>query len=161
MYIICSIYKMPCLGLVELLHPKKHGTFVDENIYYHHLYSLNVSPQDFFTEFPKGVICFIINMIGSLHTCVYAHPFIKNYNEIIRKKGHISLEIIERYTILQARHAPSHAEYSESLSVCVIKTFWLKIFQRKWKKYYYEKMRFVKNPKSLMNRQIHGKWIYH
>jgi hypothetical protein len=158
MYIIYALfYKMPCLGLVELLHPKKHGTFANENIYSHHLYSLNIPARDFFTEFPNGYICYTIDICGWLHTRIRTHPFIKNYEKIIQKKGHLSLEIIEIYTILQA----THAEYSEPLSVCVIKTFWLKIFQRKWKKYYHKKMRFVKNPKSLMNRQIYGKWVYH
>lgn len=43
--------------------------------------------------------------------------------------------------------------------LCVIKTMWLKIFQRKYKNYYNKKMNYYKNPKSIMNRAVYGKWI--
>ena len=34
------------------------------------------------------------------------------------------------------------------------KTFWLRIFQRKWKNDYYRKVKFYKNPKNLFLREI-------
>jgi len=43
--------------------------------------------------------------------------------------------------------------------LCVIKTLWLKIFQRKYKNYYNKKIKYYKNPKNIMNRSIYGKWI--
>ena len=42
--------------------------------------------------------------------------------------------------------------------LCVVKTVWLKIFQRKYKNYYNKKMNYYKNPKNIMKRQIYGKW---
>ena len=146
------------LGLIELIHPKKHGIYNNQNIYYHHLYSLNISVEDFFLEFPSGLVNFIIqtchhHFIGT-NNSYYEHPNIRNYRDIICKKGHISLEIIEpsRFDMIN-----NGAEYH--LETCIIKTVWLKIFQRKWKKYYKDRMHYLKNPKSLMNRQIYGKWI--
>jgi len=43
----------------------------------------------------------------------------------------------------------------------ILKTFWLKIIQRSWKRVYRTRQSFVldcKNPNSLFYRQLHGKW---
>jgi hypothetical protein len=43
----------------------------------------------------------------------------------------------------------------------ILKTFWLKIIQRTWKRIYKERQKFVsncKNPTELLYRQLHGKW---
>jgi hypothetical protein len=43
----------------------------------------------------------------------------------------------------------------------VLKTFWLKIIQRSWKRVYRNRQLFVldcKNPNSLLYRQVNGKW---
>ena len=55
-------------------------------------------------------------------------------------------QIIKRYEI-------------DDTYLCIIKTIWLKIFQRKYKNYYNKKMNYYKNPKNIMNRSIHGKWV--
>ena len=44
--------------------------------------------------------------------------------------------------------------------MCIPKTFWLKIIQRKYKNYYkklQERIRRAKHPKALLRRQITGK----
>jgi hypothetical protein len=46
-------------------------------------------------------------------------------------------------------------------SVCIFKTFWLCIIQRKWKKVYEERKKIITqrcNPKALMYRAMYGKW---
>tara|TARA_Y100001970_G_C14175339_1_gene826638 strand:- start:61 stop:423 length:363 start_codon:yes stop_codon:yes gene_type:complete len=55
-------------------------------------------------------------------------------------------QIIKRYEI-------------DDTCLCVIKTIWLKIFQRKYKNYYNKKMKYYKNPKNIMNRSVYGKWV--
>jgi len=43
----------------------------------------------------------------------------------------------------------------------ILKTFWLKVIQRTWKRIYIERQKFVsncKNPTELLYRQLHGKW---
>jgi hypothetical protein len=51
------------------------------------------------------------------------HPVIRNYSEILIKKDYISLEIIECVELEGGEH------------VAIYKTFWLRIIQRKWKRY--------------------------
>jgi hypothetical protein len=45
--------------------------------------------------------------------------------------------------------------------VCIIKTIWLKIIQRKWKKIYKERRKIISKrnePSMLLLREITGKW---
>ncbi len=72
------------------------------------------------------------------------HPYIRNYIEIARPFKVDIVEVIELHT--------GH-------TLCIPKTFWLKIFQRKFKKYYLklqERIRRAKNPRMLMKRSITG-----
>ena len=41
--------------------------------------------------------------------------------------------------------------------LCIIKTMWLKIFQRKYKNYYNKKLNYYKNPRNLLKREIFGR----
>jgi hypothetical protein len=46
--------------------------------------------------------------------------------------------------------------------VCVIKTFWIKIIQRAWKKIYQMRKNIFKlrnRPDSIMYRQLTGTWL--
>ena len=47
----------------------------------------------------------------------------------------------------------------DNTCLCVIKTIWLKIFQRKYKNYYNKKINYYKNPKNIIKRQITGKYF--
>ena len=44
----------------------------------------------------------------------------------------------------------------DNTCLCIIKTMWLKIFQRKYKNYYNKKLNYYKNPKNLLKREIFG-----
>ena len=77
------------------------------------------------------------------------HPIITNYREIMRKKIKPSIEIVDIIYLNEGLYP---------VECCVLKTFWLKILQRKWKQYYKNKILFRKNPKTLLYRSIHGKW---
>ena len=48
----------------------------------------------------------------------------------------------------------------DEIICCVVKTLWLKIFQRKYKNYYNKKMSYYKNPKNVLKRQIYGKLTF-
>jgi len=77
------------------------------------------------------------------------HPTIRNYSNIINDAKYIKLEIIKK-EILPTQE-----------SVCVIKTFWIKIIQRKWKQIYSKRMLLLikfKNYRNLLNREINGKY---
>lgn len=77
------------------------------------------------------------------------HPTIRNYRNIISKPNYIKPEI-GQYIILPTQE-----------SIAILKTFWLRIIQRKWKNIFVERIR-VKTERrhcaSLSFRQINGKW---
>ena len=70
---------------------------------------------------------------------------IQNYEEIISSPHYPKLEIIQSF------YLPGLEE------VACIKTFWLKIFQRKWKRIY-KQNNSRKHPMIIRYRAIHGRW---
>jgi len=70
------------------------------------------------------------------------HLFIRNYVNIINKSC----------------FQPQIAEciYIGEECTAIIKTFWLKIIQRTWKKIYAKRMNYIKNPTNLFYRQMRG-----
>ena len=81
-----------------------------------------------------------------------SHPIIRNYSNIIRRANYIKPEIglcIELHTHEQ---------------IVIIKTIWIKIIQRKWKKVFAERKRLLSercSPVALYNRMMTGKWPAH
>jgi hypothetical protein len=77
------------------------------------------------------------------------HDLIKNYKNIITNKSFLNVEIGEVYYL------------KGDECVCIIKTFWLKLIQRAWKKIYQQRKIIYKKrcrPNSLLYRQITAKW---
>ena len=77
------------------------------------------------------------------------HSIIRNYQNIIARPDYIRPEIAE-CIVLPSQH-----------TVAIIKTIWIKIIQRKWKKVYAERNRIMKTRmlySSLKTREITGKW---
>jgi hypothetical protein len=77
------------------------------------------------------------------------HPTIRNYHNIISNKNYIKPEIGE-YIILPTQE-----------SVAILKTFWLRIIQKKWKKVFQERKNVIRqrcNFSNLSIREILGKW---
>jgi hypothetical protein len=78
-----------------------------------------------------------------------SHPTIRNYRNIINNSNYIKPEIGE-YIVLPTQEA-----------VAILKTFWLRILQRKWKNVFKERLNIIKmrsNPICVYARQITGKW---
>lgn len=77
------------------------------------------------------------------------HPTIRNYHNIISKPNYIKPEIGE-YIILPTQE-----------SIAVLKTFWLRIIQKKWKKVFQQRKSIIKQRCYLSNlsiREIRGIW---
>lgn len=77
------------------------------------------------------------------------HPTIRNYHHIISRPNYIKAEIGE-YIILPTNEA-----------IAILKTFWLRIIQKKWKKIFQERIEIMKKRGYLSNlsiREIKGKW---
>ena len=87
--------------------------------------------------------------ISGLQNRLANHPSIRNYRNIISKPDYIKPEI-GQYIILPTLEA-----------VTILKTFWLRIVQRRWKNVFLERQR-VKTERqhcaSLSFRQINGAW---
>uniref|UniRef100_A0A6C0AZH8 Uncharacterized protein n=1 Tax=viral metagenome TaxID=1070528 RepID=A0A6C0AZH8_9ZZZZ len=77
------------------------------------------------------------------------HPFIRNYKRIISKNNYIQPHIAKVIYL------------SSGECVAIIKTFWLRLIQRAWKRVFQERKRVFKRrmlPASLRHREIHGSW---
>jgi hypothetical protein len=78
-----------------------------------------------------------------------SHKLLRNYNDIIKNPNYLNLQIGKIYYL------------KGDECVCVIKTVWLKVIQRTWKRVYKMRkliMRMRCRPDSIMYRQISGKW---
>lgn len=77
------------------------------------------------------------------------HLYIKNYENIIKTENYIKPEIAE-CVFLPSGH-----------SVCIKKTIWIKLIQRKWKRVFIERQRVVKmrtRYASIKEREVTGLW---
>ena len=77
------------------------------------------------------------------------HDIIRNYKNIITNPKSLNLEI----------GLVCYLRGDEC--VCILKTFWLKLIQRAWKKIYQERKLIQKkrcNPRSILYRQLTAKW---
>jgi hypothetical protein len=80
------------------------------------------------------------------------HPTIRNYKNIISKPNYIKPEIAE-YIILPTQE-----------SIAILKTFWIRIIQRVWKKIYSQRKDILKKrccPGAISTFQLTGKWPEH
>ena len=78
------------------------------------------------------------------------HNYIRNYNNIITRCNYMKPEIGEIYYL------------RGNECVCILKTFWLKIIQRAWKKIYKLRQQIFKlrsRPDSILYKQISGKYF--
>lgn len=162
------------IGFCELFHPNIHGftSRSDPNVINSYLVMITMEPIIFFdtlqqidnysenhhtsdyssdyssdynSEFDNDYLEYINelnnNMIGM-------HPNIRNYFDI-NKKQEGKVQIIETNVLLGGE------------LVGCIKTFWIKIIQRKWKKIFKKKQELIlerKKIKNLMKREIYGKF---
>ena len=76
----------------------------------------------------------------------YGHPIIRNYRAIVRTRGMRMLELVQLVTLDPGGEC-----------VCIIKTFWLRIFQRRIKAWIRNKQRvrqLLKETRFLMLREF-------
>ena len=135
-----SSYK---LAICSIFTPHLYG--IDENstpgIENHYLVMYTIELDEFYNKDYKDYISLL-----ELATTNQIHPTIRNYATISRN---IKLDIIKC------------DELSGLEQVGYIKTFWLKIVQRRWKKVYKERQDLLKARSSIMalnERQLTGRW---
>ena len=143
-----------CLGICEIFHPQLHGYTdkSDPNINGHYLIHTTIDLDEFFDssyeDCLENLLDFYHERFGYYNRMNYIeHPIIRNYNHILNNIENLNLEIIEVI------------ELSGNEQCASIKTFWLKLLQRRWKRIYKEsknKIEKLKNYHILKNREITG-----
>jgi hypothetical protein len=156
------------LGICELFHPKIHGNTSSSSstINLHYIVNCLVDPDDFMTnsrykkidlqsmmtrcEYESDLdhLITVYNKINTRNNRYIKHPIIENYDFIIRKNNYIRVEIIEMHTLVGMEE------------IAVLKTHWIRLVQRKWKKLYKIKMEKIKRLMSwnnLRKRELYGR----
>lgn len=147
-----STYK---LAICVIFNPELFGK--DENstpdIEDHLLIMWTFKPDEFYNKNDfKNTFDSIKEEILYLYRRSNSHPTIRNYSTIIQNKKNIKVDIIKC------------DELTGLEQVGYIKTFWLKIVQRRWKKVYKERQELIKSRSSviaLKERQQTGQWPKH
>ena len=141
--------------LCEIFNPSMHGftSESDQNVIGHYLV-IGKYPMDsiyFNNSYIRDVInnyqSNIRELLLSPNYC--RHPWIRNYKNIAARNNYIRPEIAECIIL------------SGNETVAILKTFWLRIVQRTWKRVFRERCNILnirKTMYALYFRQIHGSW---
>jgi hypothetical protein len=139
------------LAICEVFHPELHGH--DENssphITSHFLVYTLIDLPDFYNNVylqEENSLRRYRRAVKLLHGSL-PHPAVRNYNRIAKK--YIRLEIIQADVLTGQEE------------VAYLKTFWLRIVQRRWKKVYKERKELLQQRgqmAALRERQRTGKW---
>ena len=137
---ICTIFDSNIYGKDEESSPDIDKHFLV-------LYTFNA--EEFYNDDYKDMI----ELTNRSYTTVNStHSIIRNYSEIIKKPHYIKLDIIKCDELVGLEQ------------VGYIKTFWLKIVQRRWKKIYKQRQEIMRGRLSIMALQVRdktGQWPKH
>ena len=131
--VLCELY---CV-----LHGKN-----DKKMYYHYL---TISTFKWLNSGVINKICDNYNLYYNNLVFNKSYSTIRNFNTIVSKNNYIKPEIAETI-ILESGH-----------SICILKTFWLRLIQRTWKRIYKERCLIIKLRgcyASIKEREITGQW---
>jgi len=126
-----------------------HNENSTDNIENYLLIDSIVELDDFYQYNIDEIKGFCLNMIYIFMQTTTNRNVINNYNRIYQHLLKSSVDIVEII------------ELEGQEEVACVKTFWLKCFQRRYKKYYKKKQEIIrkrKNPKLLLKRELLGKW---
>jgi len=142
-----------CLGLCILWCDDIHGSSVGSDINSHWLVHERIRLNEFFQQdldwvenYRRNIEAYLSVMPQDLSRY---HPLLRNYTDIVSRPYSPKIDII------YMDYLPGHE------AVAYIKTFWLRLVQRRWKKLYKERQDIIKKRcqiQSLNYRQTHGKW---
>jgi hypothetical protein len=145
--VLCELYYKPYHGINNNMNShyllfsrfKKLGPVEQENDFY-----VNYDTLDDIYDVGEWIYD------NYTYPIVESHPTIRNYEKIIESDKYLQPELA------QVIETPTR-EY-----VCILKTFWLRLIQRKWKKIYKRRMEIVRrrmNPINFMHFQQTGYWL--
>jgi hypothetical protein len=143
------------LAICEIFNPSIHG--INDNSSYgingHFLVHNTISLDDWYSYSFHDIITVLRDAydlyIRAWGNRLPQHPIVLNYEAIIQGCKYIKLDIVV-IDELEGREC-----------VAYIKTHWLRLVQRRWKKIYKQRqeiIRFRMKPSSLIKREQTGKW---
>jgi flagellar biosynthesis chaperone FliJ len=83
------------------------------------------------------------------------HPFIRNYEEIIKNPKHYKIEIIQATTTSIGEN-----EW-DKYSTALVKTHWIRLIQRRWRVFLKTRNSDMKNLANLKHREVTGSFPNH
>ena len=83
------------------------------------------------------------------------HPFIRNYDKIIKNPKHYKIEIIEPINISIGEN-----EW-DVYNTAIVKTHWIRLIQRRWRMFQEKREHDIKDLMNLKHREITGKFPTH
>ena len=132
--------------LCELFNNKLHGN-TNEDVCNHYLLINRIKKLDL--DFIDSWVAPLNQDYIDRQEQITPHKFIKNYKNMITQPNYIKPEIGEIIN-LPTGHA-----------VCIIKTMWLRVVQRAWKRLFKERKQIIQMRcrfQSLKHREITGVW---
>jgi len=129
--------------LCEIYH-NMHGN--NENLFYNYLTISRFKTFDI--DEINEIAEFYNSHYGDIENKSELSP-IRNFQNIISRENYIKPEIA-KHIVLASGH-----------SICILKTFWLKIVQRCWKNIFNKRKDILQTrcqPSSLRFREINGRW---
>jgi len=138
------------LAICHLFHPILHGYTDDSDkyIYGHYLVFWDIEIDEYFDNYYHRGIEDLKAFYNDIDLSEHPHPIIRNYLNLIKRENYIKIDIVQTNTLNTLEE------------VGYIKTFWLKILQRKWKSIFHkrkEKIKELSSPLRLMKREMMGK----
>jgi len=164
--VFCEIYHNTIHGRSEKINKEIYGHWIVID-HYENIFPREISfHNDGYESELSDDSNLLVNDVIDLHRAKYIayensqifvyrkHPYIRNYRNIVCKSNYIKPQIAE---IIELNKSSNDLFYS----VAIIKTFWLRLVQRNWRRVYKERIRIKAlrcNAKSIFYREMHGKW---
>ena len=136
-----------CLGICEFYNPSLHGECDDARMSDYFFYTCQVELADFYDG---SVLDYITEYPGALKYTGVVRAY---WSIVSRQKAYPMLEIVQPVTLEPGGEC-----------VAVIKTFWLRIVQRRWKRIFADRRRRLTQllkPYGLIQREIGSCNIHH
>lgn len=147
--VICEIYNEHLHGLTEESSTTISGNYIvafKTNCNYLNNSTSNKILSDFVLLYKKR---YKYLKKDNKYNTYCKHPLIRNYKNIIENVNYIKQEIGECFYLKGGE------------CIVVIKTFWIRIIQRVWRKIYKERKQNLEKRKlynSIRFRELHGSW---
>lgn len=139
-----------CLAFVELYNQRLHSMWDVKELHYKYLTSIVIDLEDFYSGEYKNIQSSFMDHYYQHLDPRTTHREIENYNRIVKNHKYYELNIVEIHY---------DGDFQIPYHTAVLKTHYLRLLQRRWKRIYKErkeKIRHLKKPSNLIRRSQYG-----